>query len=180
MAVAAAAGLAVAACSSGDAETEPATIRLDDAAGLAPAVDDIQPDPDGASAAGVEFTDLNGDSRSFGAYAGSPLVINFFARSCPPCVTEMPHLQAISERYADALSVVGISLDPLRTDAEALIAETGVSYDIGWDPTGELFERFGALAMPTTVFVDANSTVAEVWSGVLTVADLEAKIEGLL
>lgn len=171
-------GLAVSACSSPDDEPASGTILLDDD-GLAPALADIQGGAAQDSVAGVVFTAFDGEQQSFGAYAGAPLVINFFARSCPPCVAEMPHLQAAAEEYAQDVSVVGISLDPQRSDAEALVAQTGVTYDLGWDPDGELFERFGALAMPTTVFVDSDGRVAELWSGVLTPADLSAKIEAL-
>lgn len=170
--------LAISACSSPADEATSGTILLDES-GLAPALDDIQTEAAPDSVAGIGFAGFDGDARSFGAYAGSPLVINFFARSCPPCVAEMPHLQAAAEEYAPDLNVVGISLDPVLADAEALVAETGVTYDLGWDPEGDLFERFGALAMPTTVFVRSDGSVAEVWSGVLTPAAIAVKIEAL-
>jgi len=147
--------------------------------GLTPAVDDIQPDAPVDSDVNFEFTTFDGDTTNFTAYAGTRLVINFFARTCPPCVAEMPEFEAVSNTLGDAVNFVGISTDPRQEDAQILIEETGVTYDLGWDPTGELFAKFGGFAMPTTVFVSSDGRVVEVWSGVLTAADLTAKIQEL-
>ena len=52
-------------------------------------------------------------------------------------------------------------------DAEELVAATGVTYDVGWDPAEELYAHFQGFSMPTTVFVDGAGDVQRVWSGVL-------------
>ena len=53
---------------------------------------------------------------------------------------------------------------------------SGLTYDLGWDPTAEVFAQLGGVVMPTTVFVDAAGVVRETWSGVLTAEELTAKI----
>ena len=65
---------------------------------------------------------------------------------------------------------------PRIEDAAFLVEQTGVTYDLGWDPTAEVFAQLGGVVMPTTVFVDAAGVVRETWSGVLTAEELTAKI----
>ncbi len=154
------------------------TIMLGES-GLTPALNDIQSVGAKGSDVDVVFTTFSGDDRNLRSYAGSPLVINFFARSCPPCLVEMVYLQQAAEAFAGTVAIVGISVDPLREDADALIAATGVSYDLGWDPQSELFKYFDAIVMPTTVFVSSDGKVQEVRSGVLTAEALFDKIEAL-
>lgn len=173
----AAVALTTAACGSGSNDST-GVINLGDD-GLAPALDDIQSDAAVDSDVNIEFTMFDGGTRNFTSYAGTPLVINFFARTCPACVAEMPEFQEVSSTLGDTVNFVGISTDPRHEDAQILIEETGVTYDLGWDPAGDLFAEFGGFAMPTTVFVSSDGTVMEVWSGVLTAATLTAKIQEL-
>jgi peroxiredoxin len=169
--------LTAAACG-GSSDDDAGVINLGDS-GLSPAVEDIQSDAAIDSEVDFEYATFDGGIDSFTSYAGTPLVINFFARTCPACVSEMPEFEEVSNMLGDAVNFVGISTDPRQEDAEALIEETGVTYDVGWDPAGDLFAEFGGFAMPTTVFISSDGTVAEVWSGVLTAADLTEKIQEL-
>ena len=140
-------------------------------------IEDIQTDDAVGSEVDLTFATFDGGQSNFTAYAGKPLVINFFARTCPACVSEMPEFEEVFKDFGGDVAFVGISTDPRKEDAEILIEETGVTYDLGWDPEALLFAEFGGFAMPTTVFVTADGIVHETWSGVLTAADLTTKIE---
>ncbi len=140
-------------------------------------IEDIQTDLAVGSDVDLTYATFDGGDANFSAYAGTPLVINFFARTCPPCVSEMPEFEQIFNEFGGDVAFVGISTDPRKEDAQILIKETGVTYDLGWDPDGRLFAEFGGFAMPTTVFVTADGIVSEIWSGVLSAADLKSKIE---
>ena len=139
-------------------------------------LEDIQSDEAVGSEVDLDFATFDGGTANFTAYAGAPLVINFFARDCPACVSEMPEFEEVFGEFGGEVAFVGISTDARLEDAEILVDQTGVTYDLGWDPNAELFAQFGGFAMPTTVFVDATGEVRETWSGVLTAEDLTAKI----
>jgi len=139
-------------------------------------IEDLQADDMVGSGVDVPFTTLDGGRSNFAVYAGSPLVINFFARTCAPCVREMPEFEMVFQQQAGTVAFVGISTDPRIEDAAFLVEQTGVTYDLGWDPTAEVFAQLGGVVMPTTVFVDAAGVVRETWSGVLTADELTAKI----
>ena len=166
-------GLLAAACS-GSGDDDVLTLTNDPTP-----IDDIQTDDAVGSEVDLTFATFDGGESNFTAYAGKPLVINFFARTCPACVSEMPEFEEVFNEFGGEVAFVGISTDPRKEDAEILIEETGVTYDLGWDPDAALFAEFGGFAMPTTVFVTADGIVHETWSGVLTAADLTTKIEEL-
>jgi peroxiredoxin len=142
-------------------------------------LEDLQTDDAVGSDVDIDFTTFNGSTSNFAAYAGTPLVVNFFSRTCAPCVTEMPEFEEVFQAFGGDVAFVGISTDARFDDAELIVEQTGVTYDLGWDPNAEVFERFGGFAMPTTVFVDAAGVVRETWSGVLTATELTTKIEDL-
>ncbi len=141
---------------------------------LAPALTDIEaPSADGAFAH-LTYDLLEGGTRTLGSFEGRPLVVNFFASWCPPCITEMPELQAVFEQFGTEVAFLGLSQDASPTEALDLVARTGVGYDIGWDPDLEVYQHFGVLTMPTTVFVSATGELVEVVSGPL---DREGLVE---
>jgi len=166
--VIAAAAITISACSNDDV----ATLTNDPIP-----VEDVQSDEAVGSSADLDFTTFEGVSANLSEYAGQPLVINFFARTCPACVSEMPEFEEVFQAFGGDVAFLGASTDPRIEDAQILVDETGVTYDLAWDPDAELFAHFGGFVMPTTVFIDAEGVVRETWSGVLTAEDLTSKIE---
>ena len=56
------------------------------------------------------FTNLNGDSVKFDTFLGQPVVVNFWATWCPPCVKEMPDLDELHKKHA-GIRFVGVAVD---------------------------------------------------------------------
>ena len=121
----------------------------------------------------VTFTTFDGAPASTADYRGRPLVVNFFASWCTPCIAEMPDFEAVHQTLGDDVAFLGLALrDPVE-EAQALVERTGVTYDVGRDSDGSALAFYGGLGMPTTVFLDAEGTVVEVHSGQLSAAQLE-------
>jgi cytochrome c biogenesis protein CcmG, thiol:disulfide interchange protein DsbE len=93
------------------------------------------------------------------AYRGKPLVLNFWGSWCPPCVEEMPDLQALADAGAGTVEVLGVNYDDQQDKAEALVASLGISFDLAVDEGGELFRAVEGFGMPTTLFVDAGGQI---------------------
>jgi thiol-disulfide isomerase/thioredoxin len=165
--------LLAAACSGGGSGSD--TINLGDG-GLAPPVGDVSTEPTQDNVLGLEYATFDGDTARFDDHLGTPLVINFFAEWCPNCIAEMPDFETVSQELAGQVNFVGMSIDQASGDALQLVEDTGVTYDIGWDPSEEIFNHFRPFAMPTTVFVNADGTIARVWSGALDGDALRDKI----
>ncbi len=125
----------------------------------------------------LEFTTLDGRRSSFGEYAGAPLIVNFFASWCAPCVTEMPDFQRLYERHGERFQIIGLAVEGERP-ARRIVKSTGVAYPVGLDDS-DLLVELGGVAMPTTVFISAQGELLESHSGVLDYSGLISRAEKL-
>lgn len=124
--------------------------------------------PSGPTVPDIEVDDFSGETTSLSDHVGRPLVVNFWASWCPPCIAEMPDLEAVHRSVADEVTFIGINTQDTLERAEALVTETGVSYELLRDPDGALFQAFGVFGMPSTFYVDADGTIVERHTGLLT------------
>lgn len=130
----------------------------------------------------VPIVHFDGSEDSLGALvpAGQPMVVNFFASWCAPCLAELPEFEEVHQDMLDEVTFVGLNLQDSTDSGLAVIDLTGITYEVARDLNGEVFSAFEALGMPTTVFVDGQGQVVEVFSGVLTRQALEERIEEFL
>jgi thiol-disulfide isomerase/thioredoxin len=134
---------------------------------------------DSGADSGSSFALFDGTPASFSDFSG-PIVVNFWASWCPACVAELPDFESVSQSLGDRVTFIGMNVLPDdRAAAEALIAQTGVTYQLAEDDGGALFAEFGGLAMPTTVFIDADGDVVDVHSGTIFEDDLRERISEL-
>jgi peroxiredoxin len=132
-----------------------------------------------------EFThrDPSGRAWSAGDFDGGPLLLNFWATWCAPCVEEMPMLSRLQERHAaQGLQVVGIALDdPGR--AAGFAAGLDLAYPVLVGDTDVVMtgQRYGNRSgmLPFTVLVDARGIVRRAWLGALDEAEVEAQLAAL-
>ena len=116
---------------------------------------------------------------SLEALRGRPVVLNFFGSWCPPCIREMPALQAMSERYRGRVNFVGVTFNDGRDAARGVLERTGVTYAAAYDPNDDVALDYGIQVMPTTVFIAADGTLLERKNGEFSEVQLQATIERL-
>jgi thiol-disulfide isomerase/thioredoxin len=123
------------------------------------------------------FEHFDGRVVRLGDWAGTPMVVNFWASWCPPCVAEMSAaFEPVHRQLGDDVAFIGLNLQDEPDSAARTVEQTGVTYELGRDPVGELFAAFGGIGMPTTVFVDASGQVVDTHTGALTRDQLEERI----
>ena len=114
-----------------------------------------------------------GRTVSLSAYAGRPLVINFFASTCPPCQRETPLLASFYRDEHGKALVVGIdSSDPAGIALRWLHAK-GVTYPVGLDSAASVTDAYGITAIPQTLFLNARHQIVRHVFGALTPAELQ-------
>lgn len=128
----------------------------------------------------LAFTRFDGSTASLRDYDGTALLVNFFASTCLPCRREMPGIEALSHQYADELRVLGLAVNDRLEDAQQLVEDTGVTYDLGLDPKSEVLLRLGGVALPTTVLISSDGVVVGMHTGDLKQDALQKFIEDRL
>lgn len=134
-----------------------------------------------APAPDVTFTTVDGTTASLDDYEGQPLVLNFWASWCPPCVAEMGDaLRPVHEAHSDEVAFLGMNLRDEPAAAQQIVDSTGVTYDLALDPDGEVFSAFGGVGMPTTVFIDGDGRIVDQHTGAITQDQLQAQVDRLI
>jgi thiol-disulfide isomerase/thioredoxin len=111
----------------------------------------------------ASVTSPDGKPASLSSYKGHPLVVNFWASWCGPCVKEMPSLAELHREYAKkGVQFVGLGVDT-GPNVQKFLQKVPVDYPIYVTGFGgaDLARQFGnnAGGLPYTVVIDANGTV---------------------
>jgi peroxiredoxin len=134
----------------------------------------------GSTVPSLVLAGLDGQPVALDDYRGTPLVVNFWASWCPPCLREMPDFEEVSRQRGGEVTILGLNLRESAETAATLVDRTGVTYDLALDSDGDAARAFGVMNMPTTAFIDRSGTVVEVHAGALDAAELNARIDALL
>ena len=148
-----------------------------------PAVDD--------SASDFRFTLFQGEDvlgaseMALSELEGRPLVLNFWARFCTPCWSEMPELQDFYEEYDDRVGLLGIDVGQFtglgsHKDAGKLLDSLGITYPAGYTDDGRVVRDYQIRAMPTTAFITADGELFQTWSGSITREEVTAIVREML
>jgi thiol-disulfide isomerase/thioredoxin len=124
-----------------------------------------------------EFFAADGSASTLAEFQGQPIVLNFFASWCPPCVAELPEFEEISKEVGDAVQFVGINTDFQQDAWLRLVEVTGVTYPTFFQPSSALYVATESPSMPTTVFLDENGNVAFTHAGRLSKSGLRELID---
>jgi thiol-disulfide isomerase/thioredoxin len=141
------------------------------------------PEQPAASAGGTvpafTLSSTDGSHVSVAGLAGKPAVINFWATYCPPCRAEMPLLQKRAGPQS-GVQLVLVNEGESRQAARDYLDGLGIRSPSLLDSDLSVGHAFGAIALPTTVFVRADGTIAARHIGQLDDAVLAAEISNLI
>lgn len=127
------------------------------------------------------FPDLEGRQVDLTAFLGKPLVLNFWATWCAPCVKEMPDLDALHKKHGH-VGFVGLAVDT-AVNVEKFTEKVRVSYPllIGGHGGIKLMRALGNKqgGLPFTVVFDKHGKVARQLLGQIKPAELDKIIVGM-
>ena len=98
-------------------------------------------------------TDKNGMPFTLNSLRGRPLLINFWASWCAPCIAEMASLQTAAEQLKlDGIDVILISVDRggVKKALPVLRASGVTTPHLGFDPKAALSREMGVSGLPTS------------------------------
>jgi peroxiredoxin len=112
------------------------------------------------------LSDMSGTPVAFSSFLGKgPVVLNFWTRTCKPCLEEMPELAAMTKILEKrGVKVVTISTDDgpddVRDALAVLFGEEGPPFPVLFDPDMEVVtDMFGTTLFPETWLLDKHGVI---------------------
>jgi thiol-disulfide isomerase/thioredoxin len=124
----------------------------------------------GSVAPAIRLPLVDGDTADLAELRGQVVMVNIWATWCPPCITELPSMQRVYERYAgDGFEIVAVAVDVRPGEVQAdgrvvgavsgFVDRFGLTFPVALDPTGGTERTLGVTYLPTTLLVDRSGRV---------------------
>jgi peroxiredoxin len=111
----------------------------------------------------IELVSIGGNTYRLSDYAGQPVVVNFWATWCPPCVAEIPEIQAAYSEYDFYLMAVNVGEDSGTTLQFA--REMNMTFPVLLDTYGRVSNAYDVSSIPITFFIDAEGVIRQIERG---------------
>ncbi|CAG4889911.1 TlpA family protein disulfide reductase [Paraburkholderia gardini] len=128
-------------------------------------------------------TNADGKPQSLSMFKGHPVVVNFWASWCGPCVEEMPALSQLHRDYSKkGIQFIGLGVDSEK-NVKTFLQKVKVDYPVFVTGFGgaDLAREFGnnAGGLPYTVVIDAKGNVLSTKLGEVQPAELKRTLDAL-
>lgn len=118
---------------------------------------------------------LDGGATSLAKLRGKPVVLNFWATYCEPCLAELGAFAQLHQTYGDGVAVIAISNEEHALTKTVLESRGVDAIDVS-DPDRAIFFRYGVTPIPVTVVLRADGTASHVSVGELDWNELQAAV----
>jgi thiol-disulfide isomerase/thioredoxin len=116
------------------------------------------------------------DGSQFRVKKGKPLLIHFWAISCPACKLEAPNIDRVSKKYEVLTIAVNSGSDE---SVKRYMQENAFSFNVLNDKDGSWAKQFKIKVYPTSFFYDPQGELRFTEVGYTTTAGLLARFEWL-
>lgn len=121
---------------------------------------------------------LDGTPVSMGDYQGKPLVLNFMATWCGPCMAEAPEIDQFYRDNKDRVGFLAVAVNDTQDSLKSVLAAEGWTFPVMFDGDNAA-DAYGVTAIPTTVVIDTEGHIVKRVVGGTTAAALSLVIDGL-
>lgn len=131
----------------------------------------------------VSFKTTDGREINLQGLRGRPVLITFWATTCPGCIKEMPHLISLYNEFSSSgLEIIGVAMsyDPPNHVVE-LINQRQVTYPVALDIDGSIARAFdNVMLTPTSFLISPEGKIIKHKIGEMDMDKLEQQIKNLL
>ncbi|HEU5441968.1 MAG TPA: redoxin domain-containing protein [Ktedonobacterales bacterium] len=122
-----------------------------------------------------------GQQIHLAAFAGRPVVVNFWGSWCAECVEEQPVVNAAWQHYqAQGVQFIGIAYNDIADNGTAYLKQYGVTYPAGPASSDSVAVDYSVTGAPETVFIGRNGVVVNKIIGPLDDRTLDREIQAIL
>lgn len=124
-----------------------------------------------------DFTlkDQYGNTHKLSDYKGKTVFLNFWATWCPPCRSEMPHIEELYKEFnynKDDIIILGVAQPGgEEKDTEGIkqfLNDKGFTFPVVFDESGKVFNDYRIMSMPTTFMINKDGNIYGYVSGALS------------
>lgn len=129
---------------------------------LQPSVKKGSPAPD------FTLPDLNGKKVTLSQFRGNIVFLNFWATWCPPCIEEIPSINALKKRIQrNDFVILTVNIDQTgRENIKKFVESQGLEFIVLHDPKSDVSAgEYGITGVPETFLIDRNGVVLERYIG---------------
>lgn len=110
-----------------------------------------------------ELTSLNGEIINIGKLRGKLLLLDFFYKSCYPCLQALPVLQQLHEKYQSKdLMIIGVNPFDKKSDGIGeFLSRRNITYTVVLDDDGKVANTYRVSAYPTMYLINQQGKI--VW-----------------
>jgi peroxiredoxin len=131
----------------------------------------------GALAPLFEAPQVDGTSIQLTALRGSPVIVNFWATWCPPCIDELPLLEQLYQEYrAEGLQVVAVNMAEPESQVREWVSALDLNFPVVLDPQDRLRRLYYVIGQPSTYVISPDGTVSAIFYGPVDEERLRASI----
>ncbi len=114
----------------------------------------------GERAPDFQLQSLNGQTISLSDLRGEPVLLNFWATWCGPCVSEMPHLEQIYQEWSNkGLVLWTIDIGESSSQAQGFMQYYNLSLPVLLDTQQRVAQKYSIMGIPSTFFIDKDGII---------------------
>ena len=138
------------------------------------------PEP-GGRAPDFVLKDLANQPLRLSNLRGTPVVLNFFASWCGPCLLELPHIREAHLRSRErGYIVLGVAVQDSREAVRSLARDQDLTFPMVIDGDNTVAAAYNVAGPPYTFFVDKDGIIVSVVAGAMERQTLERELQKLL
>ena len=110
---------------------------------------------------------MDGTSITLSELQGKPVIINFWATWCGPCVKEMPAFERLKDDFGDKIGIIAVNCGDDAETVKDFVEENGYTFPVVLDEEYSISMLYPTNSIPYTVVVDAEGRVTHISTGAL-------------
>lgn len=110
---------------------------------------------------------IDGTSITLSELQGKPVIINFWATWCGPCVKEMPAFERLKDDFGDKIGIIAVNCGDDAETVKDFVEENGYTFPVVLDEEYSISMLYPTNSIPYTVVLDAEGKVTHISTGAL-------------